>query len=172
MARVYEFIALFIFTLVLQTFLFDNLQISNYINIYMYVVALMLLPSSTSGAMMLLYGAAYGMAMDLVSSTSGIYTIASILIGFIRGVVLKLFISHDDLNDNIIVTSSRVGALPFLLYCTVIVIINNLTIFYLDTLAAYSLKLLVPKFVISTVLTILLIYIYQLPLFSPHKSKK
>lgn len=171
MARIYEFIILFLLTVLFQVLLFDNLQISNYINIYMYIVALLLLPSRTPGAVVLIAGAALGAAIDMLSGMSGINSIALIFAAFIRGGVLKLFVGHDDLSDNIIPTSSRIGVGSFMLYSSVMIIINNAIIFYLDAIYIYSISAIVPKFLISCLATIFIVFLYQLPLFSPHIKK-
>lgn len=171
MARVYEFILLFIVTMLFQVLLFDNLQISNYLNIYMYIVVLLLLPTGTSGAMMLLYGVACGITADFFAGMSGINSIAAIFTAFIRGGVLRLFVNHDDLNDNIIPTSKRIGNGAFLLYCSTIIVVNNAIIFYLDAIDIYSLSSVSLNFLVSTIATITIVYLYQLPLFSPYGKK-
>lgn len=172
MLRIYEFIILFVVVVLLQVLLFENLQISSYINIYMYIVALLLLPTRTSGAVTLIYGALLGFSVDFMIGMPGINSISTIFIAFIRPLLLKLFVSHDLINDDIVPTASRVGVSSFILYSSSAIILNNMIIFYLDSVGIYSIDGVFLKFGVSTLITIFVVFLCQLPLFPPRVSKR
>ena len=78
MHRTLPYISLFVVTVLLQVFLFDNLSISIYLNPLVYVAFVALLPLDTPPVVLLASGLAMGVTMDLgflpaVGQQSGIF---------------------------------------------------------------------------------------------------
>lgn len=64
MYRTLPYFMLFVVTVLLQVFLFDNLSISIYLNPLVYVAFIALLPLDTPPIVLLLSGLAVGVTMD------------------------------------------------------------------------------------------------------------
>lgn len=79
MHRTLPYISLFVVTVLLQVFLFDNLSISIYLNPLVYVAFVALLPLDTPPVVLLASGLAMGVTMDFAMGAAGVNTIATLL---------------------------------------------------------------------------------------------
>ena len=70
MHRTLPYISLFVVTVLLQVFLFDNLSISIYLNPLVYVAFVALLPLDTPPVALLASGLAMGVTMDFAMGRS------------------------------------------------------------------------------------------------------
>ena len=84
MHRVVEYTLMFIVLVLLQVFLFDNLNLSPYCYPLVYVGFILLLPVTLLPAWTLLLGFAIGAVTDLLSGTPGLHTIAATATAFCR----------------------------------------------------------------------------------------
>jgi len=71
MHRTLPYISLFVVTVLLQVFLFDNLSISIYLNPLVYVAFVALLPLDTPPVVLLASGLAMGVTMDFAMGAAG-----------------------------------------------------------------------------------------------------
>jgi len=79
------------FTLtIIQVFFLNNFQVSGYLNPYVYILFIMLLPPKLPKVLVLVLGFAIGFTMDVFADSYGIHTAASILIAYIRPSILSL----------------------------------------------------------------------------------
>ena len=72
MHRTLPYISLFVVTVLLQVFLFDNLSISIYLNPLVYVAFVALLPLDTPPVVLLASGLAMGVTMDFAMGAAGV----------------------------------------------------------------------------------------------------
>ena len=89
MHRTLPYISLFVVTVLLQVFLFDNLSISIYLNPLVYVAFVALLPLDTPPVVLLASGLAMGVTMDFAMGAAGVNTIATLLVAFVRPALLR-----------------------------------------------------------------------------------
>ena len=99
MLRIVTYSLLFVVTVLLQVFLFDNLSVSIYLNPLIYVAFIVLLPVDTFAVWLLFAGVVMGATMDFLMGTAGINTIATVLIAFVRPFLLTNLYGRDDLRD-------------------------------------------------------------------------
>ena len=95
MHRTLPYISLFVVTVLLQVFLFDNLSISIYLNPLVYVAFVALLPLDTPPVALLASGLAMGVTMDFAMGAAGVNTIATLLIAFVRPALLRTLYTRD-----------------------------------------------------------------------------
>ena len=84
MRRVTEYILIFVAAVLLQVFLFDNLNISPYLYPLFYVIAILLMPVDLHHASLILAGFVLGVALCLLSVGAGLITIAATATAFLR----------------------------------------------------------------------------------------
>ncbi|MDE7344700.1 MAG: rod shape-determining protein MreD, partial [Alistipes sp.] len=123
---------LFLVTVLLQVFLFDNLSISIYLNPLIYVAFVVLLPVDTAPVAVLFAGLAMGVTMDFLMGTAGINTVATLLLAFLRPYILGSFYSRDDLRDGGVPSPERLGHHVFLNYLVVRVLVPQAGFFGMD----------------------------------------
>jgi len=71
MYRIVTYSSLFLVTVLLQVFLFDNLSVSIYLNPLIYVAFIVLLPVDTAPVTVLLAGLAMGVTLDFLMGAAG-----------------------------------------------------------------------------------------------------
>ena len=109
MIRFLEYCAIFLLLLVLQEFVFDNINLGGIVNPYIYIMFLILLPLDTPGWSLLLLGFITGGAVDFMSGTAGLQTVASTWLAFVRPTVAGLLLGKEMVYDGGIPTAARVG---------------------------------------------------------------
>ena len=109
MHRTLPYISLFVVTVLLQVFLFDNLSISIYLNPLVYVAFVALLPLDTPPVVLLASGLAMGVTMDFAMGAAGVNTIATLLIAFVRPALLRTLYTRDDAREGGVPCAGRLG---------------------------------------------------------------
>ena len=74
----------------LQVFFLNNIQVSGYVNPYVYLLFILLLPPKLPKIMVLVLGFLMGLTMDIFADSYGIHTAATVLLAYIRPSVLSL----------------------------------------------------------------------------------
>lgn len=123
---------IFILLIFLQILLFNNIQFSGYINPYIYLMFILLLPFNVPSWFLLVLSFATGMIIDLFSGSPGMHSSATVLAGFVRPFVLRIISPRDgyDLGPN----PSMVfyGFKWFFFYTLIMVLIHHTALFYLE----------------------------------------
>ena len=85
----------FVFLVLLQAVVLNNVQFSSFINPYIYILFLLWLPLETPKALLLFLGFLLGLSVDIFSNTLGMHTSASIFLAFCRPFVLQFIAPRD-----------------------------------------------------------------------------
>lgn len=159
MHRTLPYLVLFLVTVLLQVFLFDNLSISIYLNPLVYVAFIALLPLDTPPIVLLASGLAMGVTMDFAMGVAGVNTIATLLVAFMRPTLLGLLYSRDDIRDGGTPSVGRLGWRVFLNYLILLVLVHHAVFFSLEALSwAHVVRTLV-RIVVSSAVSVAFIWI-------------
>ncbi len=147
-----------VFTVVafLQIFIFNNIELGRFINIYFYIYAILIFPLKTNNIVLMLLAFILGGTIDLFSNTFGIHTFATTFIAFVRPYLLKLMTTQDDI-DKPALTIKHLGLSLFLRYMTILVTSHYFLLFLLETYSFDNIFHLLLKTVFSSLATVLLI---------------
>lgn len=129
---VLRFTLIFILLILLQVLLFNNIQFSGYVNPYVYILFILLLPVEIPSWLLLLLSFATGIIMDFLSGSPGMHTSATVLAGFVRPYVLRVISPRDGYEPGSDPSMLIYGFRWFLTYTLFIVIIHHTTLFYLE----------------------------------------
>lgn len=129
---VLRFGLIFIILVLLQVLLFNNIQFSGYINPYVYLMFILLLPVEIPSWLLLFLSFVTGMIIDLFSGSSGIHTSATLLAGFVRPYVLRLSSPRDGYEPGANPSMLVYGFKWFFLYILVMVLVHHTALFYLE----------------------------------------
>lgn len=162
MIRFLEYAAIFALLLILQEFVFDNISLGGVVNPYIYIMFIILLPLDTPGWLLLMLGFGSGAAVDFMSGTAGLQTIAATWLAFVRPTVVGLFLGKDLVYEGGIPTAGRVGAGKFIRYLAVTVLLFNIPFFILEDLSG-SAWVITVRIVLSTIFSVGIIYFLHLP---------
>lgn len=170
MARFFEYLILFVLVTLLQLLLFDNIQISGYLNILIYPLFLLLLPMNISGFMLLILATVLGSFADIMAGTAGIHSIGTIFIAFMRPTLLKLIVRDDLLSSNMMPSSNVIGIKQFLQYSTLMMFILFTVILLLERLTLDYLFFTILRIIISTIVSVMILFLLQL-IFSRNSNR-
>ncbi len=162
MIRFLEYTAIFLLLLVLQEFVFDNINLGGVVNPYIYIMFIILLPLDMPGWMLLMLGFGTGAAVDFMSGTAGLQTIVSTWLAFVRPTVVGLLLGKDLVYEGGIPTVGRVGTGRFLRYLAVMVLLFDIPFFILEDLSG-SAWVITLRIVLSSAFSVGIIYFLHLP---------
>lgn len=123
---------IFILFILLQVLLFNNIQFSGYVNPYIYLMFIMLLPVEIPAWLLLLLSFIIGGIIDFFSGSPGMHSSATVLAGFVRPYVLRLISPRDGYEPNSDPSMFIYGFRWFLIYTVFIVLVHHTALFYLE----------------------------------------
>ena len=165
-----KYLILFIILAAAQVFVLNNIQLSGFINPYIYVLFILILPFDISGWMLLLISLFTGLTIDFFEHTPGIHAAATVFMGFARPGVIKLVGEKEDLEPGQYPNIKDFGALWFFTYVTILVALHHITLFYIEVFRLSEFFTTLLKAIINTGITIFLIMILQYLSFSKSKG--
>lgn len=121
-----------ILLILLQVLVLNNIQFSGYVNPYVYVMIILLLPSVTPSWLVLIISFMTGLIIDLFSGSPGMHASATLLAGFSRPLVLRLISPRDGYESGSDLSMEAYGFRWFFIYAATIVLIHHTTLFFLE----------------------------------------
>lgn len=161
---VLRFCLIFILLILLQVLLFNNIEFSGYVNPYIYVMFILLLPIEIPSWLLLLLSFGTGLIIDFFSSSPGMHTSATVLIGFVRPYVLRLVSPRDGYESGSDPSMVAYGLRWFATYALLMVIIHHTALFYLEVFRFADFFRTLLRVILSTLFSvgfILLIEFYR-----------
>jgi len=120
----------FIVLVLVQVLIVNNIQLGQYLNPYLYVMFILLLPGGMPKPILLIPAFLIGLAVDMFSNTAGMHAAACVFMAFCRPRVLHAFAGDDrDLDDPGIATFGLKG---FLYYTFILVFLHHIFLFYTE----------------------------------------
>lgn len=151
----------FVFLIFVQVLILNNIQVSSYLNSYIYVLFILLLPFETPKWLLLIFGFGTGLTMDMFSDTAGIHAAATTLMAFSRSGILKVISSRKDYEQGMKPTVKDLGFRWFFNYSLVMVLIHHFTLFLLEVFRFTELFDIILRTAISVSFTMCLLIISQ-----------
>ncbi len=162
MYRFIEYTFFFVVLILLQVFLFDNLNLGMYVHPLVYVGFIVLLPMETPAVAVLLLGLVAGFTMDIISGGAGLNTSAALAVAFARRPVLILIAGREEVKEGGIPVVRRLGTGKYLKYCTVMVLLHCAIYFSLEALTWSYFYLTLLRIVLSAFVTLALLHFSQM----------
>ncbi len=151
----------FIGLVFLQVLILDNIEISGYINPYLYILFLALLPFETAGWLVLLLGFVLGLTIDLFSHTPGMHAAACVFTPFSRKFLLKFMEPRDGYSYVFTPNLVSMGIRWFLVYTSILTLIHHLFLFYAESFHFSNFFLTFFRAILSFLITMILILFSQ-----------
>ena len=145
----------------LQLFVLNNIQFSGFVNPYLYVMFVLMLPFEIAGWLMLMLAFAMGMVIDIASSTIGYHTVATLFMAYFRFHLLKFIAPHDGYESGMSPTITSLGFAWFFKYAAILTLSHHLVLFWIESFRYDDLLPATFRALASGIFTILLILIFQ-----------
>jgi hypothetical protein len=151
----------FILLVILQVFVFDKIRISGFLNPYIYVMFILMLPFEISGWLLLLSSFLLGLSIDIFSHTGGMHAAASVFMAYARPGVIRLLGKKEDLEPGQFPNARDFGTLWFTTYSFILVFLHHLILFNIEIFRFDEFFVTLLKVLINAVLTTVLILMTQ-----------
>ena len=152
-----QFLALVLF----QVFILNNIQLGGYVNPYLYVMFIMLLPFQIPRWLLLLLGFFLGITIDLFTHTPGMHSTATVFIAFLRPYVLDLIAPREGYETGTSPWLHTYGFTWYLRYTLIMVVAHHLVLFYIEAFRMSDFFFTLARVIMSAGLTTLLIITAQ-----------
>jgi len=159
----------FFLLVAIQVVILNKIQFNYYINPYLYIVFIILLPLNIPGWILLISSFLLGFVIDAFSDTYGMHSAASVLIAFCRPWILKITYPKQDYDAAILPSLKYFGFRRFFSYSLIMVFIHHTTLFYIEVFNFYEIFHTFYKIILSSVFTMLLIILSQYLSYSQKK---
>ncbi|MEA1898380.1 MAG: rod shape-determining protein MreD [Bacteroidota bacterium] len=155
----------FLFLVLFQVLVLDNIQLGAYLNPFMYVLFILLMPFETPGWLLLISAFLLGFSIDLFEHTPGIHASAMVLMAFLRPAVLKMIAPREGYEPSSYPRIHYYGVSWFLQYSAILVFSHHLFLFYLEVFTFSGFFSTFLRIILSSIFSIGLIILSQFLIF-------
>jgi len=144
----------------LQITVLNNIQISGYMNPYIYILFIMLLPPKMPKTLVLSFAFILGFTIDVFENSYGIHAAASVLLAYARPTALSLVSvkGGEDL-ETIGIKQLRFGR--FFTYSGILCLLHHFTLFYLEAFRLNEFMDTFGRAILSTIISMLIILMIE-----------
>ncbi len=159
----------FVALMAAQVLIFSNINFP-YINPYVYLLFILLLPFETPRWLLMILGFLTGLTLDLFVGSLGMHAAACTLIAYFRPVLISIITpkgAEFEVEPNITVQ----GASWFLIYCGIATLIHHTAYFLIESWTFYNLFIALLRIIMSTAFSVLFMMIFLFLLTSSKKRR-
>lgn len=156
-----KYLAYFLLLILLQVFVFNNIQLSGYINPMVYLLFILLLPLEMSGWMLLILGFITGITIDMFMNTLGMHSSAVIAMAFARPYLVTFLSERVDSESKGTPTMRSTGLQWYVRYVITLVFIHHLFLFYVEVFSFNHFFSTLWRVILSTFVTSSVILVIQ-----------
>ncbi|HVN59008.1 MAG TPA: rod shape-determining protein MreD [Bacteroidales bacterium] len=158
---VFRYGIIFIILILLQVLLLGNINFGGFINPYVYVMFIMLLPVEMPEWIILIISFFTGLVMDFFSGTTGMNTGATVAAGFVRPYILRIISPRDGYEPGASPSMLVYGFRWFLLYSLLVVSVHHFILFFLEVFRFTDFFRTLLRIILSTAFTVSFILLIE-----------
>ncbi len=156
-----RYTVIFVILIFLQVLLFNNIQFSGFINPYVYVMLILILPVEIPSWLLLIICFFSGLTVDLFNGTPGIHTSATVFSGFIRPYILRMISPRDGYEAGAVPSMVIYGFRWFLLYSGVMIFAHHFVLFYMEVFRFAEFFATLLRVILSTIFSTVFILLAE-----------
>ena len=164
-----KYIIRFVLLILLQVLVLNKMNLGGYINPYVYILFILLLPSAMNRVGVLFLAFLAGFTIDVFGNTPGLHAAACVFMAYARPAVLRLFFQNVEFTSNDEPGPSKIGLGGFFRYTLVLVFLHHTLLFLLEVMSFTHFLNTIYAILLSTITTVLLIMILVM-FFSKRKA--
>ena len=150
-------IARFIVLILIQVFVLNNIRFSGFINPYIYILFILLLPVRFPRWASLILGFITGLIIDSFTNTPGVHAFATVLLAYLRNPVINAFLSVEE-GANPVPGFYSFGVAAFVKYVITLVIVHHTAFFFLETFTFHDAGSTLIRIVLNSAVTIIILF--------------
>lgn len=155
---------MFVSLVLIQVLILNHVQFSGFINPYVYVLFVLLLPLNSPRYVLLILGFLIGLTIDVFSNSLGVHAAATVFIAYIRPMVIGLISNREeDKNNYPGLAQNKFGW--FVYYVSVMVFMHHIVLFYLEVFTFSNFFETLYRAFLSSLFSIFVIVLSQFLIF-------
>lgn len=158
--EIIQYVLLFLFYTILQIFILRNVVLFDYGFCFIYVAALLSLPSDTSKTWLLFLGFFTGLLMDVFYNTLGMHAAASVLIMYLRPFWIQIQLETKGV-DRVEISLNELGLGKYLTFLVPLIFIHHSMLFLVEMSNVGMVGVTMIRIVGSTLFTTFMIVLLQ-----------
>jgi len=159
----------FLLLLFFQIAILNNIHLGGFINPYLYILFILLLPFETPKWLLLIASFAIGISVDMFSDTTGIHAAACVFMAFCRPAVINFVSSNQGYEPGIKPIIRDLGFNWFFIYSLLLVLAHHLVLFFLEVFSLSEFFYTLYRVILSTIFTLIIIIISQYIIYRKKK---
>lgn len=152
-----RYILLFILSVLLQTLLFDRIYFTGYINVFIYILFILLLPTEANKFMVLFLAFLLGFSIDIFNSTPGIHASATVLAAYMRPLFLRIYSPRDGYDSNKAPGIKNNGLFWFIKYSISMILVHHFFLFFIEAFTFNSFFITLTKVILSSIFSLIFV---------------
>ena len=156
----------FVALVLVQVLILNNIRFGGYINPYLYILFVLMLPYETPGWLLLVSAFLLGYMVDFFSNTPGMHTAATVFMAFCRPAILRLAMQKQEYEPGTYPSFKHMGFQTFFVYITLLVVIHHTSLFLIEVFRFTEVITTLTRAGLSSLFTIMLIIITQYLFYS------
>ena len=149
-----------LFTLI-QVAIVKHLDLGRFINPFLYVICILMLPINMDKGWVLLTAFVVGLILDMFYNTMGINAASCVFMAYCRPWVLRLYAPKGEYETSSRPTLSSMGFTWILSYSATLVFLHHIVLFYLEAFTLSSFFTTLAKVIVSSIATVALVLLSQ-----------
>ena len=160
----------FIALTLIQVFVLNNIQLSGFINPYLYILFILLLPFETPKWLLIILAFLQGLTIDLFVQTPGMHAAACVFMAYLRPFILSTISSKKDYEPGISASIQDLGFAWFISYAGILTLAHHFVLFSVEVFHFSEFLITLQRIVYSTIVTLFLIIISQYVFYKSPRS--
>lgn len=166
-----SFFVRFLFLLVVQVVVLNNIQFSGFINPFVYILFIMMLPVRISNSLLLVIAFLTGLIVDMFSNSMGMHAASCVFMAFTRPALLRIMAPRDGYEAESSPSIRQLGFTWFLVYAAAMTFTHHLMLFYIEVFRFSEFFSTLFRVLLSTLATVTTIMISQYLFGKPANEK-
>lgn len=159
--KIFNNIARFFVLILVQVLILNNIELSGYINPYLYVLFIILLPIELPGWIVIITSFLIGLGVDMFSNSMGFHAAASVFVAFFRPFLLKRMSPREGYEPEVNIGVKKMGLKWFLTYASIMVLLHHFILFYIEIFRFEEFFSTLLRMILSSILTLILILLTE-----------
>ncbi|TKG88629.1 rod shape-determining protein MreD [Puteibacter caeruleilacunae] len=160
-----KYTGIFVFLILLQALILNNVRLAGFMNPFVYVLFILLLPFDTPRNLLLVIGFLLGLSVDIFSDTLGFHASATVLAAFLRPRIIPLISGKEVYESGSAPRMATLGFNWFVKYTAIIVLSHHLFLFFAEAFTLSGFISTLMRALGSALFTIIIILISQFLVF-------
>ena len=162
--QIIKYALMFVGLILIQVLILNQVEFSGFVNPYIYVLFILLLPLSSPRYAVLLLAFLVGITVDYFSNSLGMHSFATVFVAYLRPFVIRLISNREeDKSDYPGLMQNNLRW--FLSYITIMIVIHHTVLFYLEVFTFSNFFETLYRVFISAFFSIFVIVLSQFIIF-------